>query len=181
MIYQQAFTTFPIHLNSYGIGPNIYGLIIAVNGALIVIFQLPFTAFLNRFERASVLTVAAAVIAVGIGSIALPSTAWGFTLTVVIWTTGEMMDAPVKFSIAADLAPRALRARYMGVIGMSFSTALAIGGPLGGFTLARLGPRFLWGGCLIVGVLAFVMCLAIRRRLAAAQDRQDRDTAELVQ
>jgi MFS family permease len=181
MIYQQAFTTFPIHLNSYGIGPNIYGLIIAVNGALIVIFQLPFTAFLNRFKRASVLTAAAAVIAVGIGSIALPSTAWGFALTVVVWTIGEMMDAPVKFSVAADLAPKALRARYMGLIGMSFSTALAIGGPLGGFTLARLGPEFLWGGCLVVGMLAFVMCLAIHRRLTAAQFRQEGEAVELVQ
>ena len=181
MIYQQAFTTFPIHLNACGLGPRVYGLIIAINGAMIVVFQLPFTAFLNRFSRASVLTVAAAVIAVGLGSIALPSTARGFAFTVVIWTVGEMMDAPVKFTIAADLAPRELRARYMGLIGMSFSTALAIGAPLGGMVLARLGPGYLWGGCLVVGLVACAMCIAIYRPLTAAQTRQVRLAENTVQ
>lgn len=164
-VYIQAFSTFPLHLDALGIGPTSYGRIIALNGIIIVCLQLPITALVSRFNRASVLVASAVVIAVGFGLIGMASTVWGFALTVVVWTTGEMMEAPVRLTIAADLAPTELRARYMGVMTMSFSGALAIGAPIGGMVLGTYGGSWLWGGCLGVGLLAAGMFLGIHKQL----------------
>ena len=54
-----------------------------------------------------------------------------------------LIDNKLDLLGPGDLAPQALRGRYMGLIGMSFSSALAIGGPLGGMVLARLGSTCL--------------------------------------
>lgn len=168
LVYQQAFSTFPLYLSDLGIGEKTYGRIIALNGIMIVFLQLPFTAWFGRFNKATLLATAAVVVAVGFGLIGAASTAWQFALTVVVWTCGEMLEAPVKFALAADLAPKELRARYMGVISMSYSAALAIGATLGGVVLARWGGSYIWQGCFFVGLLAAALYLIIRKQLAQA-------------
>ena len=80
------------------------------------------------------------------------------------------MEAPLKFAIAADLAPIELRARYMGVVGVSFAVALTVGAPLGGLVLGHLGGSYLWGGSLLLGLLAAGMCMTIHRRLTQLRE-----------
>ena len=71
----------------------------------------------------------------------------------------------------ADLAPRDLRGTYMGMITLSFASALMVGAPLGGLVLARFGAGALWGGSCAVAlagaVLYAVVSPAVRRAHAA--------------
>ena len=66
-VYVQAFTTFPLYLSDFGIGPKVYGRIIALNGMMIVFLQLPITSVVSRFNRATILVAANVVMAVGFG------------------------------------------------------------------------------------------------------------------
>jgi len=172
MVYQQAFTTFPLWLDMNGIGADSYGRIIAINGVMIVCLQLPVTSFVNRFNRGTILMVSAVVMGTGFGLIGVVSTIWGFAFTVAVWTIGEMLESPIRMSVAADLAPVDMRARYMGVLSMSFSGSLAIGAPVGGLLLTHLGGGVLWGGCLALSLVASVLCLSIYGPLTRTAERR---------
>jgi MFS family permease len=70
-------------------------------------------------------------------------------------------------AIVTDLAPVELRARYLGVVSMTFSSALMIAAPVGGIILNRLGGVYVWVFCFGLAMTAAAMFLSIRTRIAA--------------
>ncbi len=164
-VITQGLSTFPLHLLDRGMGPDVYGRIIAVNGALIVCLQLPATAMLARLQRSTAMIGGAVLFAVGFGLTGLADTAPEYALTVVVWTCGEIMIAPLSPAIVTDLAPVEMRGRYMGVFTMSFSGAMMVGAPVGGFVLARFGSPWVWGGCFAVSMVAAGLLWCLRRKL----------------
>jgi MFS family permease len=87
-------------------------------------------------------------------------------LTIVVWTLGEIVHAPLMPAIVSDLAPVELRARYMGVFSVCFSCAMMIGAPLGGIVLGRWGGGWLWIGSLLVAMMGAILFASVRGRLA---------------
>ena len=165
LVYMQAMSTFPIHLDRHGIGVDGYGRLIAFNGLMIVFLQLPLTAVLNRFNRATVVVWATVVTAVGFGLIGVAGSFTAFALTVVVWTAGEMMAFPFMSAIVTDLSPLHLRARYLGVFSMCFSSAMMLGAPLGGMALHHLGGPYLWGSAFAVALIAALLFGSIHRKM----------------
>lgn len=144
LVYVQAFSAFPLYLNRLDIESDVYGRIIAVNGILIVIVQLPMTGFITRFHRGRAVTLSAVVTAVGFAMFAGVDSAALFAVAVAVWTMGEIMNAPLMSAIVSDLAPPSLRARYMGAFANCFSLSMMIGAPLGGWVLESWGGPTLW-------------------------------------
>jgi len=166
-MYMQSVSTLPLYLKSIGIGERDYGFIIAVNGSLIAIFQLPITWFVFRFDRVRLIAIAAVVTGIGFGLKGFAATPWQFAGTVAIWTLGEMLQSPLVPTIVADLAPVELRARYFGVVSMCFSGGNMLAAPLGGLVLSRFGGGPLWATCLVMGLLAAIMYRSLRKRIPA--------------
>lgn len=166
MMYMQSVSTLPLYLNRLGIHEAAYGRIIAVNGAMIAVLQLPLAAFIGRYRRARMMLFSAICTGVGFGLTALARTPGQFVGTVVVWTLGEMISAALVQPIVSDLAPPRLRARYMGVLSMCFSGGSVFGIPLGGFVLDRYGGRALWTGCLAASATAALLYHVVRRRIA---------------
>ena len=167
--YIQAMSTFPLYLGQLGISAAGYGVIIALNGLMIVVLQLPITSIVVRFNRGAMLILSALLTAVGFGIIGLADTVGQFALTVVVWTTGELISAPLMTAIVSDLAPTPLRARYMGVCSMCFSSAMMVGAPIGGAVLAHLGGQYLWAGSAAVGFTAALAFWFVRNRITVPQ------------
>lgn len=163
VIFMQSMSTFPLYLAERGIDAKTYGRLIAINGVMIVVLQLPVTAFLARFDRSLVVVVGAMMTGVGFAMTGLASSVWMFAVTICIWTLGEIMQASYLFAIATDLAPARLRGRYMGMFGMSHSLAMTLGVPLGGEVLSRLGGNYLWSGCMALGIFSSLLYLSIRK------------------
>ncbi len=172
LVFMQSICTLPIYLEGMGFQPHVYGSLIAVNGLMIVCCQLPLTSLLGRYHRGGVLTLGAAILAVGFGLTAGAGALWHFALTIVIWTVGEMMMAPFSPAIVSDLAPISLRARYMGVSTMAFSGAAVVAAPLGGVILGHpgLGGVWLWVGTFVAGMTAAALFFSVRRQLAVRPD-----------
>lgn len=168
LVYMQGVSTFPLYLLDKGFDEQTYGRIIAINGILIVLFQLPTTSLVSRFHRGNVIVLAAVITAIGFGANSLAETTWQFSLTVVVWTVGEMMQAPLVSAVVSDLAPVELRARYLGVASMCFSSAMMIGAPLGGIVFERFGGRQVWTATVAVSTFGAVMFLVVRRRIGIA-------------
>jgi MFS family permease len=160
VVYMQSMSTFPLYLADFHIDEKAYARLIAINGLMIVCLQLPLTAFLRRFSRAAVMIVATVIMAVGFGLVGRAATPAQFAGTVIIWTLGEIMQFPYISAVVSDMAPVPLRARYMGALGMSFSTAMLLGAPVGGRLLTHGGGHHLWTACFIV-LLASALCYAL--------------------
>lgn len=150
--FMQVASTFPLYLGQLGIGAKQYGRIIAINGLLITALQLPFSSLASRWRRDLVLIASGVVLGVGFFLNAFARTPWQFAAVVVVWTLGEMMNAVFAPTIVSELAPTALRGRYMGVFTMCFSSAAMFGAPLGGLVLARGGGLALWTAVLLLGL-----------------------------
>ncbi len=166
--FMQIASTFPLYLGQLGIGAKQYGRIIAVNGLMITLLQLPFAALVSRWRRDLVMIASGVVLGVGFFLNAFARTPWQFTAVVVVWTLGEMLNAVFAPTIVSELAPPSMRGRYMGVFTMCFSSAAMFGAPLGGLVLARGGGLALWSAVLLLGLgaAAFSALAApgIRRR-----------------
>lgn len=150
--FMQIASTFPLYLGQLGIGAKQYGRIIAVNGLMITLLQLPFAALVSRWRRDLVMVASGVVLGVGFYLNAFARTPWQFTAVVVVWTLGEMLNAVFAPTIVSELAPPAMRGRYMGVFTMCFSSAAMFGAPLGGLVLARGGGQALWTAVLLLGL-----------------------------
>ncbi len=170
VVYSQAMVTLPLMLRSLQYSPTQYGRFMAINGVMIVCLQIPFTAMANRFDRSRVLFCAALIQGVGFGALAFVSSWSAIALTIVIWTSAEMLCAPLMPTIVSDLAPVHLRARYMGVFTMCYASAHAIGAPLGGHVLDSWGATTLWTSAWWVCVLGGIIYLVLGRRLQPTAD-----------
>lgn len=160
--YMQAMSTLPLYMKGLSLGPDVYGRCIAINGLMIVALQVPITHWIAKFPRRSVMIVASSVVGVGFGLTAVSTTPTAIAATIVIWTLGELMNAPLVPSIVSDLAPADLRARYFGLLTMCFSGGNLIAAPIGGWVLVRFGPQWLWGGCVAVGLLSAALYSTVR-------------------
>lgn len=166
LLYMQAMSTFPLYLQSLGMDVQVYGFIISFNGAMIVLLQLPLTHWMQGRDRGRLLVLAALLTATGFAFKASAYSEPTFIVTVIIWTFGEMMHFPLLAPIVTELAPANMRARYMGVFGMTFSGANMIGAPIGGLVLEYYGGTALWLGGASLGLIAAVLYNSVGRRIA---------------
>jgi MFS family permease len=126
----------------------------------------------SKFPRGTVLAVSAVLYGVGFGmnGIAAGSVVL-YAASICVWTLGEIINAPLTPTVVADLAPPELRGSYQGAYQIAFGAASFLGPALGSLVLGRFGSSALWGGALVVGVVAaagFVLVeRAARRRRAA--------------
>ncbi len=171
VVFFQVSSTLSLDLTSRGMTPATYGAVLAFNGVLIVLVQ-PFTGRLvGRMRRSTALAWASLLTGVGFGLHGLPATVPLALLAVLVWTVGEMAQAPVAPAVVADLAPPELRGSYQGAYHMLWGLAAATAPALGGLMLGRWGSSALWSTCLALGLLAGLWHLAIagarRRHLEA--------------
>jgi MFS family permease len=167
IVFMQALSTLPIFMRSCDIDNETIGGLLAINGVMIVVFQLPVTRWWSRFNRMTAIMVGGILVGLGTGATAFADVWWAFIPTIMVWTTGEISQAPFTHAVVTDLAPVALRGRYMGLFSVTFSTSILIGAPLGGEILSRFGGRALWLSCLLSALVAVSLYGMIYRRVTA--------------
>jgi MFS family permease len=163
MIYMQGNVTLPIDMLSHGLGPKEYGLAIAVNGILIVLFTIPISNMAVRWPRFETISIAAIFSGIGFGFTAFADTLPLFALSVAIWTLGEIAATAVAPSIIADLSPVELRGLYQGIFGSAWGLAFFLGPILGGWVFETFGATVLWSGCFILGFFLSASYLVLGR------------------
>ncbi|MFC8450887.1 MDR family MFS transporter [Kitasatospora sp. NPDC057223] len=169
LVVQQGSTTLAVDMGQAGISAARYGLVIGLNGLLIVLLQIPVTRMTEGRNRTALLVAGALLTGWGFGLTALAgSSAILFAVTVVVWTIGEIMNTPTMMGLVAELSPAHARGRYQGVYSLSWSLASFLGPALGGLLLQHAGGGAVWGGCALLGTLAAAGHLVLGRRTADA-------------
>ncbi|HEU4675838.1 MAG TPA: MFS transporter, partial [Motilibacteraceae bacterium] len=171
LVFMQHLSTLPVAMAADGLTPAQYGTAVAVNGLLIVLLTVPATAWLTRFARSRVLAVAAVLVGGGFALTAVAGSWGAYAGTVVVWTLGEILNAPVSSAVVADLAPSHARGRYQGVYSFAWGAASFLAPLLGSWVYDGLGGTALWLACGVLGVVAGVGQLLVApargRRLSA--------------
>ncbi len=170
LVFLQMSSTFALHIQSCGFSSKVYGFIVAFNGLLIVLFELPLTQYTRRWPAPLVIAAGYVLIGGGFAAIGWARTIPAFAVVVVVFTLGEMISMPVSSAYIAETVPGIMRGRYMGMYGLVWAVGLTFG-PSTGVRLHGESPLLLWGGCGVLGLLAAVVVLRTRapepRRLTA--------------
>jgi MFS family permease len=169
-IFFQFQLALPVDMAGHGVSPAGYGLLMALNGAIIVVLQPLAARWISSRDPGRIMALGCALIGLGFGMNALHhSVAW-YAFAIVVWTIGEIAYLPVISTVPAELAPEALRGRYQGAYSLAWSVAAFAAPALGAWGLARFGARGVWGACFVAGLAIAVGQLAAgparRRRLA---------------
>lgn len=137
---------------NFGVLESTYGWIPTTNGLLCVFAQYPVTAITRRYRTLPVLTAGMFVYAVAVGSVALMTSFWGFWLSMVILTLGELMLVPTASKYVTDLAPADLRGRYISIYWLGWGFARTLAPLIGGTLNDSIAPQAIWIGGLLIGL-----------------------------
>lgn len=149
----QMASTVALHVQAAGFPASTYGLLISLNGVLIVLFELAIIAVVRSMPPRPVIAVGFLLTGIGFALTGVAHTIPMLVITVVIWTMGEMISSPTMSAYVAGLAPERYRGRYMGLWVLTWSVGLMLGPPIGTMLLAH-DPAILWGSCGLLGAVA---------------------------
>ena len=166
LVFVQPQVALPVALARQGIEGHAYGLVLALNGVLIVVLQAPALRIVGVMRRTRALAAGALLAGVGFAWNALHLGVIGAGTGVALWTLGELLFSPVVPAVIADLAPDGMRGRYQGVNQMTWGICALLGPIIAMPILEHAGENTLWLACLAAGVLAAVLHLASAPMLA---------------
>ena len=160
--FQGQSGSLPLHVvRVSGLPPSDFGLLLALNGILVVLLELPISSVTMHRPPKQMISLGFLLVGLGFGLTATARTLPTLLITVAVWTLGEMIAAPVGYAYVADIAPEHLRGRYQGLYGVFWGTGSVTGPALGTWLLAQSVTGF-WFLCGILGLAAALLVLAGR-------------------
>jgi MFS family permease len=169
--------------NNVGSSEKVIGLLFVVNTIAIVLLQFPVTRALRGRRRMQALAGMGAIwafswlvifAAAGTSRIWLASSL--LFIGVALFALGECIHGVVQGPLVSDLAPPAIRGRYMAAWLTTVQLGNAVGPALGAAALA-FSPALLWLGAAAVCVLMGIAALALDDELPSAVRRSPLATA----
>lgn len=148
----------------YGVLENRYGLIAMTNALMVVTLQVYVTRKSKPYPPHAVLALGALLYAAGTASVALATGFWGFWLSMVVLTSGELLLVPTATTLAANLAPADLRGRYMSIFALSWGVASGVAPLMGGYLNDAISPQAIWYGGGLMGLLGAVWFLLQQKK-----------------
>ncbi|HET6361603.1 MAG TPA: MFS transporter [Gemmatimonadota bacterium] len=158
LIAFQSTASFPLQMRASGLTSAHYGLLMSLNGLLVVLFELPLVGITRRLRPRPVMAVGIVLTGLGFGLVAWADTFALFALTVFVWTAGEIVFTPVAAAYVGDVAPATLRGRYYGAWLLTHSVGVILGPGLGTAIYAA-SPAGLWAGCAALGLVGALLVL----------------------
>ena len=175
-------TLLPVYAKqNFGLTESLYGWLPTTNALMCVFVQLFVTRISRRFRPLPVAAIGMLTYALGVGSVALMNSFWGFWASMVLMTFGELILVPTVSKYIADLAPADLRGRYMSFYWFAWGIARSTAPLIGGFLNDQVAPRAIWVGGLVIGLVSAVGLTIIAGSRQDPQPVQENPTGVPVQ
>lgn len=119
-IFRQSSSTFPLHFERSGLSMDWCGIVLAVNGVMICLAEIPLTAATSRLPVRGMIALGYVLMGgsfllfLGSGSLVV------FFAVMVVFTLGEMFSFSRQQAYAASLAPDDMRGRYAGFLSLAW-------------------------------------------------------------
>lgn len=145
----------PLEIKDRGLSTALYGTVLALNGVLVIVFELPLTRFTQKLPMHTMIAFGSLLIGGGLSLFGIGAGIWIFFTGTVVWTLGEIISAPSIVAYPALAAPREqLRSRYIGALTTAQTAGYAVG-PSAGTTLFQYSGTAVWVMCAVLGLVAF--------------------------
>jgi MFS family permease len=178
-VYTQYLSTLPLDVKAQGVPIFWYTFAVALNGVLVIAFELPLTKLSQKWPLKLTVGLAFLLVGLGVGCYGLPLGPAVMIVGTLIWTTAEVIGAPTVFAYPALAGPAHLKGRYIGSFQFMFGLGAAVGPVVGGALFAQLGHR-VWPVLAVGGLLAAPLGVAGIRTPARSDDAESgRPPAEL--
>jgi MFS family permease len=171
----------PYAKDSLHVGARLIGLLMLANAVTVVVAQVPIARLAEGRRRvlmvaASGLIFAAACLLVLVARYTEPSAFIVLAVAAILIGIGECFHSTALMPLVADLAPLALRGRYMATIGFSWWVGLALA-PIAGTPLLGVSSAAAFGGAATLALAASLSALGLERRLPDASRLTPRPSA----
>ncbi|MDV5147120.1 MFS transporter [Streptomyces sp. SBC-4] len=164
-VYSLTEVALPLAVRDSGLSPAVYGSMAAVNAVLVVALQPFVTARLAKLPQLVVQSAGSLLIAVGVALTGLADGIVGYTVSVVVWSLGEVVVAGIAAGVVANLAPAHARGRYQGAFSWTWGVARFAALTVGVAAYTTLGPSALWWTALVAGLAASAATLILAPRV----------------
>jgi MFS family permease len=115
-VFRQTNTTFPLHFERNGLSLHLCGLVLAMNGVIICLFEVPLAAGLRLWPVKQVLALGYILMGASFLTFLLSGSLTAFVLMMIVFTLGEMAAFSRQQAYSASLAPEDMRGRYCGFL-----------------------------------------------------------------
>jgi len=162
-MWVQLTISLPLKAEALSADKGSIGVIYLVNSLITIVLQVPIIRWLERrLSPMTAMVLGIAVMAVGLGSVALDQAFPGMLLSVAIFSVGNLIALANQNTVIASLARPEARGSYFGVS----AVALAFGGGLGNFlgsvlydvSITQGAPALPW---LVIGAVGLAAALGL--------------------
>jgi len=141
LMFWQLYISIPKYIVTHISESAPMELIVAINPLMIILFQLPVAKVVLKMKSTTTMALGMGISAMAMVMMGLLPTLWGACLSIMLFALGEMTFAPRFLDYVSSLAPKGKVGLYLGFAYVRAFLANMIGGPLGGFLLARYVPE----------------------------------------
>jgi predicted MFS family arabinose efflux permease len=178
VVYSQLYGLLSVYIEYIGLPPYAFGILFSVNGAMVVLLQIPIRKAAVRVGSTKAFIVAQLFYAVGFTYFLLSRDFFQFLTGVVVLTVGEIIFVPAISGFVADLSPVDMRGRYSALTGLFYGVGGSVGSLIG-FRLYDVlsNKEYIWA---VLGAIGFAT-LPGYLYLLKAQKQSQRSTPTAMQ
>lgn len=166
VMFVQYFSVIPIYYEQgHGLSEDLIGLLLFLNGIIIVIFEMPLVGWLERINISKTMATFWGTVLLALSFIVLNAGDWVGILVIgmILMTLGEMIGSPFSNALALEMAPKGRKGSYMGLYSMSFSISHIFGHNGGMNMVDSFGFATTWYAMFAILVLVALLTLWLHK------------------
>ncbi|MBJ7879393.1 MFS transporter [Gelidibacter salicanalis] len=172
IVFLQLISTIP-YFYKEGVGLTEFeiGLLMAMNGLLIFIFEMPLIKWFENKSYTKIGLMVFGLILICISFLFLIIDPWlGFVIiSMILLTFGEMIVFPFSNSFALDRAKRGLKGEYMALYSIAFSIAHIFAHNVGFHLIDALGFHKTWIIMSVFGLLGLGLLMYLKKQIISTK------------
>jgi len=166
-VFRQTNTNFPLHFEKNGLPLHYCGLVLALNGVMICLFEIPLAFRMRTWPVKQVLAIGYLLMGASFLIFLVSGSLAAFVTMMVIFTIGEMSAFSRQQAYSASLATEDMRGRYVAFLSFAWCAGNTASAALG-MPLYESHPALLWSINAILGLIAAILILSSRSARSAA-------------
>lgn len=180
VVYRQHYTTFPVFLADHGLDTRAYGLLIAINGGVIMLLEIPAALALRRRSPLHIIGTGLVLVGGAYAMLLLGVGAASAAAMMVLLTLGEILYKTTATAYVADESPGHAIGRFQSLYAGVSVSGVVLAAPLGG-ALYDAAPGLLWPLCAVLGAAAGATVLVMGARGTRRRARPAHETGSQPQ
>lgn len=177
MMFWQIFIVVPYYIKDYISKDAPFEIIQSMGAWGIIVFQLIVNRLTRHIPTRSAIVIGFATSTMSWLVIAIHPTIWTIMAGIVVFSIGEMTQAPRYYEYISDIAPKGQQGLFQGYAFLPIAIAWGFGGACGGWLYRFCAkecnhPEYVWYALFAVGIMATALMFVYNLVVSAQEARQ---------